>query len=163
MAFGQGTISGIGGAVESLFAADSYRLKAQGKRLEAQNYDEASDFSTQNAAFTKMSTDIKESQMDRQISQTIGGQVADVAGAGFAASGSALDIMRDSASQGALSLAVTGFQGMIQEEGYKVQAQSYERMADASRLAADADDKAATGAMWSAGFKAAGAVASIFT
>lgn len=163
MAFGSGTIGNLGGAVSDLFNADSYRLRAQGKRLEAQNYDEASGFSLQNARISQVSSDLKEAQQERALTKTLGGQQADIAGAGFAASGSALDLMRDSASQGALSLAVGNLQGLITEEGYQVQARSYTRMAEASRLAAEADENAADASVWSAGFKGAAAVASIFT
>ena len=162
MAFGTGTISAIGGAVNDLFAADAHRSRAEGLRIEAGNYDLASGFSTQNQKFTETSTAIKQAQGDRQIYQTVGGQQADVAGAGFAASGSALDLMRDSAAQGALTHAVGAQQGLITEEGYQVQAESYQNMGQAARMAADAEDRAATGSMLSSGFRAAAAVASIF-
>jgi hypothetical protein len=45
--------------------------------------------------------------------------------------GSALDILRESASQGALTRAVTGEQGLSQEEGFHQQAASYRNMAAA--------------------------------
>src|SRR5690349_13868931 len=128
MAFGTGTIGSVGGAVSDLFAADAHRTKGQGLRIEAENYDLASGFATKNAEFSRVSTGIKLAQQDRETYKALGGITADVAGAGFAMSGSALDIMRDSASQGALMSAVAGQQGLIQEEGYKVQAQSYTNM-----------------------------------
>jgi hypothetical protein len=170
MAFGSGTISSIGGAVQDLFAADASaaksRTKAQGLRIEAENYDLASDYAKRNEKFTELSTSIKQLQLDRGITQTLGGQAADVAGAGFAASGSALDLMRDSAQQGALTKAVAGTQGLITEEGYRVQATSYTNMAAAARLTAAAEEKAAddaeTAGAWGAAFKGASAFASIF-
>lgn len=160
MAFGVGTINSIGGAVNDLFAADAHQSKAKGLRIEADNYDIASDYAEKNQKFVETSTAIKQAQMDREIYKTIGGQQADIAGAGFAASGSALDLMRESAQQGALTKAVGAQQGLITEEGYKVQAQTYTNMGVASRMAADAEDEAATGAYWSAGFKGAAAIAS---
>src|SRR4051812_24601285 len=138
MAFGSGTISSIGSAVNDLFSADAHRTKAQGLRLEAGNYDLAAGYANQNEKFTELSTGIKQSQLDRDLYKTIGGMGADVAGAGFAASGSALDLMRDSAAQGALIKAVGAEQGLITEEGYQVQAQTYQNMGAASRLAAGA-------------------------
>jgi hypothetical protein len=162
MAFGAGTINSIGGAVQDLFGADAHRSRAQGLRIEAGNYDRSSVYADQNAKFTEVSTAIKQSQLDRSLYQTIGGQQADVAGAGFASSGSALDLLRDSASQGALTKAVGAEQGLITEEGYKVQAKNYTDMGAAARLAADAEDEAATASTWSAAFKGAAAVASIF-
>ena len=44
--------------------------------------------------------------------------------------------MRDSASQGALTSAVMGQQGLITEAGYKEQADSYALMSGAARMAA---------------------------
>ena len=92
----------------------------------------------------------------------IGGQEADVAGAGFEASGSAIDLMRDSASQGALTKAVGEQQGLIQEAGYTEQAKSYQTMSQAANMAANAEDKAAEGSTISGIFKGVAAVASIF-
>jgi len=116
--------------------AAGLRIKAQGDLAEASEYDLAGELATKNARFTEESTAIKEAQLQRSITQTIGGQQADVAGAGFAQSGSALDIMRDSASQGALTSAVMGQQGLITEAGYKEQADSYALMSGAARMAA---------------------------
>jgi hypothetical protein len=160
MAFGSGTINSIGGAVNDLFAAEGHEAKAKGLRIEADNYDLASGYALKNEKFVETSTAIKQAQLDREIYKTIGGQAADVAGAGFSASGSAIDIMRESAAQGALTKAVGQQQGLITEEGYKVQAQTYTNMGEAARLAADAEDNAATGSLWSTGFHAAAAVAS---
>lgn len=162
MAFGSGTITSIGGAVSDLFGADAHRMKGQGLRLEAGNYDLASDYAGQNEKFTETSTEIKQAQADRDIYKTLGGISADVAGAGFAMSGSAIDVMRDSAAHGALVKAVGAEQGLITEEGYKVQEQTFTTMGEAARLAASAEDEAATGATISAGFKGAAAIASIF-
>lgn len=162
MAFGAGTITSAGGAVSDLFAADAHRAKAAGLQIEAKDYDLASGYATKNEQFTETSTAIKQAQLDRDIYKTIGGQQADVAGAGFAASGSALDIMRDSAAQGALTKAVGEQQGLITEEGYKVQSETYTNMGDAARMAADAENHAATGSDIAAGFHAAAAVASVF-
>lgn len=162
MAFGTGTIGSIGGAVQDLFAADAHKSKAQGLRIEAGNYERSSEYALKNAAFTETSTEIKQSQLDRDIFKTLGGVGADVAGGGFAMSGSALDIMRDSASQGALTKAVGGLQGLITEEGYEVQSKNYAEMGKAAMLAAEAEDNAAEGAVWSSVFKGASAVASIF-
>jgi hypothetical protein len=176
MAFGGSTISDFAGGVSDFFAASAdqtkaqaLRLKAQGDQLEGENYGLASDLATQNEKFTETSTAIKQAQLDRSITQTIGGQQADVAGAGFASSGSALDIMRDSASQGALTKAVAGQQGLITEAGYKEQAQSYTNMQTAAgiavqtdELAANAADKAATGADITGAVKIGAGIATLF-
>jgi hypothetical protein len=105
-----------------------------------------------------MSTAIKESQADRNLYQALGQTKADVASAGFAQSGSALDLLRESASQGAMTKAVLGEQGLITEAGYQEQAQSYSDMAAAAGVAIQADQEAAKGARigaWISGAAAA--------
>lgn len=177
MALGTGTFTALSGAVSDLFAAgadrskgDALRIKAKGDALEGENYDLASDLALQNKQFTETSTAIKAQQLDRQNTQVLGGQQADVASGGFAASGSALDLMRDSASQGALTKAVAGQQGLITEAGYQEQAESYQNLSKAAafavqqdNLAADAADKAASGSTITGIIKGVAGVASLFT
>lgn len=160
-AFGNTAFSDISGAVGDLFSSEGHKAKAEGDRIEAQNYDLASGLALKNEKFTETSTAIKQSQLDRSIYQTIGGERADVAGAGFAESGSALDLLRDSASQGALTKAVAGQQGLITEASYTEQAQSYTNMASAARLAANAEDDAATGSLITGAIKGIAGVANI--
>jgi hypothetical protein len=162
MAFGASTFTNIGGAVSDLFSIGADESKAEGDRLEGQNYLLASNLAKQNEKFTETSTAIKQSQIDRGLYQTIGGQQADIAGAGFAASGSALDLLRDSASQGALTKAVAGQQGLITEAGYTEQAQSYQTMARAAQVAADAQDDAASAAGFTAAIKGVASIATLF-
>jgi hypothetical protein len=152
-ALSQATFSDLGGAVSDLFAAQGNRYKAAGALAEQKNYLLAADLSDQNARFTEMSTAIKEHQADREIYKSLGETRADVAGAGFAESGSAMDILRESASQGALSKAVLAEQGLITEAGYREQEASYRTMADAAGMAAKAEDKAAFGSEITAGIK----------
>jgi|SRR5579863_143654 len=145
--FTNSTFSNFGGAVSDLFAgfgastnaslqAQGLRIKAQGDIAEGQEYDLAAGLAAQNKQFTETSTAIQEAQRERETTMQIGGQRADIAGAGFAESGSALDILRESASQGALSKAVLGQQGLISEAGYQEQQQSYNLMAQTARTTA---------------------------
>ena len=162
MAFGSSTFSNLGGAVSDLFAASGHRAKAAGDIFEQQNYNLAGKLADQNEKFTEQSTAIKQAQIDRSNSQTIGGQEADIAGAGFAASGSALDLLRDSASQGALTKAVAGEQGLITEAGYKEQGDSYRNLASAAGIAANAENNAAFGADVTGIIKGAASIATLF-
>lgn len=162
MAFGTGTINSIGGAVNDLFSSFAHDSKAKGLEFEKQNYDQAAVMADKNAEFTALSTGIKLTQLDRDIYKSLGQTTADVAGAGFANSGSALDILADSARQGSLTKSVTQQQGIINEEGYRTQAQSYRNMSAAADEAIDAEKTAGIGSMISGGFKAASAVASFF-
>jgi hypothetical protein len=161
MAIGASTFTDIAGAVSDLFGSSADKAKAQGDFIEAQDYTLASNLANQNEQFTETSTAIKEAQADRQLYMTMGAEKADTAGAGFANSGSALDLLRSSAQQGALNKAVLGQQGLITEAGYKEQAQSYTNMAQAATIAGNAEEEAAKGSDITAGLKIAAAVFSV--
>jgi hypothetical protein len=155
------TFSDVGTGVSDIFGGFADQTKAQGDRLEASNYRLAAQFADQNAVYTQWSTDIKEAQQTREITKSMGQTAADVAGAGFAAAGSALDILRESASQGALTKAVLNEQGLITQAGYKEQAASYNNMAQAADMAAHAEEQAATGSFIAGGIKTAAAIATL--
>lgn len=162
MAFGAAAVGLFGGAVQDLFSIEGLRTKAAGSRVEAQQYDLARQLALQNEQFAKTSTEIKTYQAQRGIYGVMGQQRADVAASGFAAGGSALDLMRDSAAQGALHKAVIGQQGLIEEAGYREQAESYRLMAEASRMAAGQDERAADYAGISAVLKGAAGIGMLF-
>lgn len=136
MAIASGVFKAAGGAVQDLFSQQALRTRAKGQLAEAEQYDIAAGYARQNELFTRTSTEIKNFQTERGILKTLGGQAADVASSGFEASGSALDLLRDSASQGALTKAVASFQGAVEETGYEQQAKSFDFMAKASRMSA---------------------------
>lgn len=163
MAFGSGTIDSAAGAVSDLFAAKAYKFKAKGAAFEKENYERAAVLARKNEEYEAAATRIKAAQQDRDLFKSLGQTRADIAGAGFTEGGSALDILRESAAQGALTKAVTEQQGLINIEAYEEQAKSYVNMAQAAQVAIDAANTAATGSMWSAGFKGLSAVASLFT
>jgi hypothetical protein len=95
--------------------AGTVRIKAY---LQATEYTDAAALAAQNEQYTKESTTIKEAQQARSLTLAQGGIQANQAGGGFAMSGSSLDILRDSAGQGAIAHAVIGQQGLITEAGY---------------------------------------------
>jgi hypothetical protein len=145
------TFSNAGGAVDELFKAfgdqasaglqaESMRLKATGDLAEAQQYDLAGSLARKNEQYTETSTAIQQMQQQRESTMQIGGQQNAIAGSGFSSSGSGLDILADSARQGALSQQVLGQQGLITEEGYKEQAQSYDIMASTARTTAAGEE-----------------------
>lgn len=155
MAVSDKTFADAGGAVSDLFSAfgaqksadlsaEGLKLKAQGDLAEAGQYDLASTLAKQNEQFTEQSTAIQQAQQQRSTTMQIGGQQAAVAGAGFAESGSALDILADSARQGALAKATLGQQGLITEAGYNEQAQSYTMMAATARTTAAGEEDIAS-------------------
>lgn len=161
MAFGPGTVSDLGGAVSDLFAAQGMGAKAQGDEFERQNYLAAAGLADQNEKFAETSTNIKEMQADRELYTSLGRTTAAVAGAGLETSGSALDILHQSASEGAMTRAVLGEQGLITEAGYQEQKQSYLNLASAAQVAEDAAKSAQTGLDIAAGIKAVASVATL--
>jgi hypothetical protein len=163
VAIGGSTFADFGGAVSDLFSASGDRSKAQGDLMEAGNYDIAAQYAEQEAAYTKESTAIQTMQAERQLYGSMSQTKADIGGAGFAASGSGLDILAQSASQGAVQQAVLQRQGLITEQGYEEQAQSYLNMSAAADMAANSEKKAAGWADVTAGIKFATGVASLFT
>lgn len=110
--------SGAGGAVSDLFAA-------QGSKLAGKQYGMAAASSEQAARDTELSTGIQLVQADRNILQVTGGQLSDTSGAGFSMSGSAGDLLRMSASNGALTKQLISEQGNMTAAGFRSQAQSY--------------------------------------
>ena len=170
MKLSSATFNDIGGAVNDLFSAESnaesLNIKAQGDLAEAQTYGLAEGLANQNAQFTANSTAIQQMQADRALTMSLGSTKADVASSGFAESGSALDILRDSAQQGALQRQVLTQQGQITEAGYEEQAKSYGIMQSAATTAAGEEEQLAgeakTAGTVGAVLKGAAAVASIF-
>lgn len=131
--FGGGSLSGainsIGSAVSDLFAA-------QGDRAEAARYTEAAQLAHEEALFTESATNVQEMQATRQIQQAVGGVEAGYAGGGLSLGGSAGDVLRESAQQGALTTALIQYQGAETQYGYEEQSRSYAQMAQAARRAA---------------------------
>lgn len=108
-----------------------------------------------------MSTAIEAAQKQRELNMSLGRTASQVAGAGFSASGSALDILRSSASQGSLAKAVTQAQGNIQTAGYQEQQQSYLAMQTAAEKAESGDQLAAIGSFVGGGLNIAASIATI--
>jgi hypothetical protein len=126
MPVSQAGFADLGGAVKDLFGGI-------GEFESAKGYSAAAGFATQNAEIAAQSTQIQEVQAQRKIYQTLGGQQADIAGAGLAKSGNALDIMRDSAQQGSLTKQLIANQGAINVAGYEEEASNYSAMASAAK------------------------------
>jgi hypothetical protein len=126
-------------------AASADLLQGQGDILEGQMYTTAAAFAQENVGFTEQSTAIQAAQAQRQLYMTLGTSRATAAGAGGTGGGSAADILRSSASQGALNTAVLKQQGLITAAGYQEQATAYTAQAGAANIAAEAQQEGATG------------------
>lgn len=119
----------VGAAVSDIFGA-------VGQLQSAKGYQQAAQFADENAGIAQQSSDIQLLMAKRQVFQTIGGQQADVGASGLAASGSAIDLLRSSASQGALTKQLVADQGAINVLGYQAEAASYNSMASAAKTSA---------------------------
>lgn len=161
MAFGESTVNDIAGGVSDFFAAFGADQQAAATGEEAQTYGEAATLAQQNEQFTAQSTAIQEAQQNRQITQAMGRTTAQVAGAGFANSGTALSLMRSNAEQGSLSQAVTAQQGLMNEASYAEQAQADTNMQTAALDTEAAEKNAATGDIIGGVLKGVAAIASV--
>lgn len=75
------------------------------------------------ADLTTLQTGLKQTALNRQIYQTLGGARADVAANGLEQTGSAEDVMRSSAQQGSLAKSVAQLQGDIEAQSYTAKGQ----------------------------------------
>ena len=170
MAFGAGTITDFAGGVGDIFSGimtgEADQLKAEGYAAEAENYGLAATLAGQNEKFTEESTAIQEAAVQRNYEKASGKTAAEIGGAGFTASGSAIDIMRENAQQGSIAESITTLQGSITEYGEKEQQTSYLNMQAASLAAANSEDKMAGQASLfgdiTGGLKIAAGVATLF-
>lgn len=154
-----GGIGGIGQAVGGVFAGMGYAAMKRGYGASADLFGRAAGLAEDNADLTREATGIKLLQGERQIYRVISGQQSDVAGAGFTASGSALDLLRDSTSQGELTMSLIERQGEIDANAYELQAISYRSQQQMALAQEDAAGIAEIGSYVGAGIKAIGAFA----
>lgn len=139
-------LKGFGNAASDAGAAAAFGSEAEGDAAEATAYGQASKYALQNAEISKQSTKLQEFQTQRQVYQTIGAGQAAAGNNGVTGGGSAQDIMRSSAGQGALVNQVIGEQGIINETAYEEQGSQYtgmQKAALAAQQGAIAQQKAA--------------------
>lgn len=154
-------INDLAGGVSDFFAAYGEEQQAAATGEEAATYGEAATLAQQNEQFTKESTAITEAQQNRQITQAAGRTTAQVAGAGFANSGSGLDLMRSNAQQGSLAQAVMSQQGLMTEAGYAEQSQADLNLQQGALDTEAAEKNAATGSIIGGVLKGAAGIASL--
>ena len=151
MAYGTSNVNAAAGGISDIFAGFGDIDKMKADELEQGQYDQAAAFAGQEAQYSQDSTAIQLAQKNRETTMAMGKTASEVAGAGFAASGSALDVMRSNAQQGALASAVTSEQGQIQTQGYQEQQASYNTMAEIAGNAAKSANLASIGSFVGAG------------
>lgn len=125
-------MSDIGSAVSEIFGGIGDFAAASG-------YREAAKYAGQNAAISKVSGQIQQTQAQRQIYQTIGGGIADAGANGLAQSGSAMDVLRSSVSQGGLQKSLIANQSLIDQNSWLEKQQSDESAGQADEAAGAGD------------------------
>lgn len=138
------SLFGAAGAAGASIAG--YYAQAGAYDTQATSYDLASDTAKSNARLSKVAAEIQQTQTERQIYQVVGGAKADIAGAGLAEKGSALDVIRSSQEQGALQLHLMQTQGTIQQAAFAQQASAYSAEGEGARASAASARGAAAGA-----------------
>jgi hypothetical protein len=129
MAFNAQGIFGAAGDLVSGF------FSSQGDQAEGNAYGKAAKIDTQNEEIAKQAGQIQQTQEQRQAFQVEGATQAQVGGAGFAASGSSLDIMRSSAQQASLQKQLITAQTQINVNNYAEQAAANKGMEAAANAA----------------------------
>lgn len=125
MALSASFFGDIGAGISSFFGAE-------GSEKEASAYKKAAGYASANAGLAQRATDINSNIVQRNLYMSLGTERADTAAAGFQQSGSALDLIRSSTEQGALSKALVETQGAQQVLGYQSEAEADKAKASAA-------------------------------
>lgn len=116
----------LGGAVGDIFAASGHKAAAKA-------YDQSARYARQAAGLERVSTEIQQMQVERNVYRTLGAQNAALAGAGLESS---FDLFADSQAQGAIDYATAGIQGGINVLGQEASAAAYAGQAASERAQA---------------------------
>jgi hypothetical protein len=98
--------------------ADASDIQATGFQQESAAYQTVADIAGENANVAGIAGDIKALQERRALTSALGRQRTDVASAGFADSGSSIDLMRASVAQGALTRQLNTINTSLTKGGY---------------------------------------------
>lgn len=132
-------------SVESLGQANAEGALATGDTAEASDYASAGAIAAANARLATASGQVEQAQTGLEIRQTIGAQQAGIAGAGFANTGTALNLLRSSTRQGTLQQQIIGMNSQLEAGGYQAQAAAAAAEGSAASAAGtSATDLAAT-------------------
>lgn len=123
-------------SIQEQYQAQASDITAGGDTAEANLYGEASSIAALNSLEALSASDIQQAQTQLQVGRTIGSQQAGIASAGFANSGTALDLFRSSKQQGLLDLQLDQVNGQLASNGYLAQEASANAEKEAATAAA---------------------------
>lgn len=116
--------------------ASTTQSEGYGKEIDA--YNAVGAIAGQNATIEGVAGNIRQLQANRLVNTTVGAQRAAVASAGFAQSGSSLDLMKSSIQQGYMTDQIIRTQTAVQQGGYLEQGAAAQAEASGARVASDA-------------------------
>ena len=152
-------VGGISNFIASQATAKGDKAEAQGYQQAAQDYLAGASLAGTEAQIAEISSGIQKYQQQRQAAKVIGGQKAEIAGAGFnPESGTGISLLRDSAAQSALASALIQSQGDINAVGYQIQAEALKGEAGSAIGASTAAQQSAKKAKSSGIFGAIGSI-----
>lgn len=146
---------GLGGAVDTIFGGLGAFDTAKGYKSQAKGYERAAEISRINRGISQQASDIEMVQAERDIYRTTGAQTAAIGANNLSATGSALDILKDSAQQGSMTRQLLGRQSAIQDLAYEQEELSFLGQAEAAKAAAKSSKKSGIGGLISGGIKIA--------
>jgi hypothetical protein len=124
-------------AAQDLAQGQAEGVTAQGDQLEANSYLKAGGVADKNARLERASAGIQSYQEDIAAERALGGQEADIAGAGFGSGGSGFYLARAGIQQASLAKALINVQGSITAGGFEQQSLAAQAEAAAASGAAD--------------------------
>lgn len=131
-----GNLRGLAASNAANAAAST--TQSEGYLREAEAYENVGAIAKENATIEGVSGNIKQLQLGRAVQRTLGSQRAAVASAGFASSGSSLDVMKSSIQEGYLADQLIRSQTAVTQGGYLEQGAAAQAEAGGSRLASEA-------------------------
>lgn len=133
-----------GAAASATGQATAETTIATGDIAEEGDYTQAETIAQNNANIALVGGQVQEYQNMRTVMMTVGGQKADIAGAGFQESGTALSLAQSSMMQGVLQNQIIGTNADLQAGGFLQQAAASKAEAAAAATASAAATDLAT-------------------
>jgi hypothetical protein len=133
-----------GTATQAAGTEAALSTEATGTAAEGTQYGQAAAIAGSNAQLATLSGQLQQYQNTRTLLNTLGTQAADISGAGFQNSGSAVYLAKSSLQQGLLQNQVLGLNAQLEAGGYLEQQQASEAEQTAATTAAATESSQAT-------------------
>jgi hypothetical protein len=125
-------------AAQNTAGSEAAATQAAGYQKETEAYNTVGAIAAENATVEGVAGNIKQLAANRQVNVTLGSQRAAVASAGFANSGSSLDIMKSSIQQGYLNQQIIQTQTALTQGGFLEEGAAAQAEAAGGQVASNA-------------------------